>query len=368
MSNTIKKWSILAFLVIICIFLYIVREVTIPFIISFILVYLLAPIVDFITKQKLFGKNFSRGFSVIIIYIFFFVFLFVVLILIIPALYDDIVKLAKEIPNQINNFRKTQLPALTQFFQNISDKTGFNFELDMDKYITDYIDRVLHSSEIKVSSIAEQTKLVISGIFSALTFFLLIFIVTAFVLVDLPKILTGLKNILPEDLKQPAKELIEAINKDLSGAIRGQLIICLVNGILTTIGLLILKVKFAVTIGLIAGIFSIIPVFGSVISTIPAVLIALTQSWITALLVLIIIIIIHLIEANFLNPKIMGHSVELHPAIILFAIVVGEHFFGIIGLLIGVPIAAIIRSILKYIYYKFYYKEPLNSKPLDNSQ
>jgi len=68
-----------------------------------------------------------------------------------------------------------------------------------------------------------------------------------------------------------------------------------------------------------------------------------------------------LIEANFLNPKILGHTVELHPAIIVFSIVVGEHFFGAVGLLFGVPVAAILRSVLRYLYLT-YFAEPEEEK------
>ncbi|HEY9856883.1 MAG TPA: AI-2E family transporter, partial [Stenomitos sp.] len=147
-----------------------------------------------------------------------------------------------------------------------------------------------------------------------------------------------------------ALTLGHSIDRGLSGAIRGQLLVCLINGVLTTLGLLLLHIKFALTIGIIAGFFSLIPIFGTVISTLPAVLIALTQGWWVAVEVVLLIVVIHLIETNFLNPHVLGHHSELHPVLVLFALMVGEHYAGAIGLVFAVPVAAILRALLSFVY------------------
>jgi predicted PurR-regulated permease PerM len=126
--------------------------------------------------------------------------------------------------------------------------------------------------------------------------------------------------------------------------IRGQVAICIVNGVLTGIGLSILQVKFSLLLAVMAGVLSLIPIFGTIISTIPAVLVGLTHGFVTGVLVLGWILVIHFIEANILNPKILGDSAEIHPVIVVFALVAGEHYFGLIGALLAVPTASIVQS------------------------
>jgi predicted PurR-regulated permease PerM len=99
---------------------------------------------------------------------------------------------------------------------------------------------------------------------------------------------------------------------------------------------------------LIAGIMSIIPIFGSILSSIPAVLIGLTQSFFTAFWVLIWILLIHQIEANLLNPKIIGVAARLHPVLVVFVLIVGEHFFGLWGALLAVPTLSLTHSLFNH--------------------
>jgi predicted PurR-regulated permease PerM len=131
--------------------------------------------------------------------------------------------------------------------------------------------------------------------------------------------------------------------------IRGQLIICLLNGLLTWIGLLVLGVRYAEVLALVAGVFSLIPVFGTIASSIPIVLVALATGGIEkGLWSLAWICMIHLLEANLFNPLIMGSNAEMHPVVIVFALLAGEHAFGLWGALLAVPTASILQSCFKY--------------------
>ena len=131
------------------------------------------------------------------------------------------------------------------------------------------------------------------------------------------------------------------IDIGLAGVVRGQVLICLVNGVLTFIGLIILGVKFPVMLSTLAAVMSLIPIFGSILSSIPIVFVALTTGFMTGVGALLWIIGIHLVEANLLNPKIMGESAKIHPALVVFVLVAGEHFYGIVGALFAVPITSV---------------------------
>ena len=111
----------------------------------------------------------------------------------------------------------------------------------------------------------------------------------------------------------------------------------LINGVLSAVGFAFVGLKYWPVLALVATIFSLIPIFGSIASAIPAVALGLTQSLGTALFVLAWIVGIHQLEANVLNPKIMGDAAKIHPVLVIFSLLVGEHFFHIVGALLAVP-------------------------------
>jgi predicted PurR-regulated permease PerM len=135
------------------------------------------------------------------------------------------------------------------------------------------------------------------------------------------------------------------MDKGLAGVVRGQLMICVVNGVLTAIGFALIGLKYWPILSLVAAIGSLIPIFGSILSSVPAVAIGLTQSPATAFLVLGWIVLIHQIEANFLNPKIIGDAASLHPVLVVFVLLAGEHWFHAAGALLAVPTLSIAQSL-----------------------
>ena len=178
---------------------------------------------------------------------------------------------------------------------------------------------------------------------SVFTLFLT-FMVAAFILVDTERILSFWRSLVPKKYHLRYNDLLKSLDRGLNGVVRGQLMICFINGILTFIGLLMIGVPFAFTLGLVAMVFSLIPIFGTILSSIPIVIMGLTISLGTGLLALAWILLIHFIEGNFLNPNIMGTSAQIHPAIIVFVLVTGEHMAGIAGALLAVPVYSILQT------------------------
>ena len=172
----------------------------------------------------------------------------------------------------------------------------------------------------------------------------LVLMLAAFILIDPGRILRFLRSLFPRHYQGFYRILVKRLDHGLSGVVRGQLIICAVNGVLTGIGITLLGVPFAFTLSLLATVFSLIPIFGVLISTVPILVIALTQSLTTALLALAWILVIHFIEGNFLNPKILGDAARIHPALIVFALVVGQYMAGVAGALLAVPIFSLLQT------------------------
>jgi predicted PurR-regulated permease PerM len=187
------------------------------------------------------------------------------------------------------------------------------------------------------------------GVGKRLYMLVLVLMLTAFIVIDRKNISSFFASLPPQRHRPQYHVLMAYVDRGLAGVIRGQLLICLVNGLLTWLGLVILGIKYAAVLGFVAGVFSLIPVFGTIASSIPIVLVAITGGGLEdGVLALAWITLIHLLEANLLNPLIMGTNAEMHPVVIIFALLAGEHAFGVWGALLAVPTASIIQSCFKY--------------------
>lgn len=159
------------------------------------------------------------------------------------------------------------------------------------------------------------------------------------------KIIAFFRELWMPQMRDSFDRFIRRLDRGLSGVVRGQLFICLVNGVLSAIGFWLFGLKYWPILSVLAAVMSLIPIFGSILSSIPAVAIGLTQSPTTAFGVLAWILGIHQLEANFLNPKIIGDSAKIHPVLVVFSLLVGEHFAGISGALFAVPCMSITQTI-----------------------
>jgi predicted PurR-regulated permease PerM len=204
-----------------------------------------------------------------------------------------------------------------------------------------------HAVELfRVGQIIVQA--VAQGIF--VTFMTLM--VAAYLMQTRDEILGFLRSLPPPRARTSFERLLIRMDRGLAGVVRGQLIICLVNGILSAIGFWMFGLRYWPILAIICAVMSIVPIFGSILSTIPAVLVGLTQDFWTALWVLLWVIGIHQIESNLLNPKIIGVSAKIHPVLVVFALFVGEHYFGLWGALFAVPAVSVVQSVFQHFRYE----------------
>jgi predicted PurR-regulated permease PerM len=198
-----------------------------------------------------------------------------------------------------------------------------------------------------------RTTLVLAGkvALSVYTFFLILML-TAFIVMDRKTIASFFASLPPPKHHSAYQTLVRYVDDGLAGVIRGQLMICVVNGILTYLGLLLLGVPYAILLSTVAAVLSLIPIFGTIVSSIPIVLVALAEGLDVAVFALVWILLIHMVEANVLNPLIMGTHAEMHPVIIVFALLAGEHAFGVWGALLAVPTASILQSCFRFYLYE----------------
>jgi predicted PurR-regulated permease PerM len=216
--------------------------------------------------------------------------------------------------------------------------------------IIDFLRSILYKSTEYIR--AEFTHIVVhlQGILSKIFVFIfrlmLIFVISIFILVDANSIIRSFFRIIPLEYHAFSLLLINSMNKGIVNILIGQISICLINSVLTLIGLLVLDIDYAFLLSSIAGLLSFIPIFGSIISTIPIVIVAITKSIATSMWAIVWIFFIHSLEANLLNPKIIGSLSKLHPTLVILSLVIGEYKYGIIGALIAIPLAITISTLI----------------------
>jgi len=222
-------------------------------------------------------------------------------------------------------------------------------EFDLEEALTHSLSFSADSGGDRMEWLFELLQHLFERILETVTTLFITLMVAAFIASDVPRFVAFFYSLIPPPHRPQAERLLFTLNEGLAGVIRGQLLICFVNGILTGVGLAMLGVKFSVLLAFIAGVLSLIPIFGTIISTIPAVAVGLTDGFMTALLVLTWILVIHFVEANLLNPKILGVSAKIHPVVVVFALLAGEHSFGLIGALLAVPTVSVVQSLFLFL-------------------
>ena len=174
-----------------------------------------------------------------------------------------------------------------------------------------------------------------------------------YVLYDQAKAMRGAFSLVPARLRADALNLTRIVDDILSAYLRGQLLLCVFIFAVVTVSLMLLGVRFPAVLGLIAGVLEIIPFIGPIMGAVPAVIVATIQDPFLGLWTLLLFIGIQQLENIFLVPRISGKAVQLHPAVIMVVLVLGNQAAGFWGLLIAVPVTAIVRDVFKYLYLRF---------------
>ena len=215
---------------------------------------------------------------------------------------------------------------------------------------------------INSEKILEYVKNIID-IFSGIFDVFVSIVVSVYILLQRSSIMAFLRKFAKAVFK---KETYETVDKYFTNSnnvfftfISSQLLDAVIVGILTTIGMLLLKVKYAPLLGFLIGLFNMIPYIGAIVAVGVSILITfITGGFGQALAMSIVVIVLQQIDANIINPKILGNSLETSPLLVLFSITIGGAYFGILGMFLAVPIAVVIKTILcEYIDNKIRIKD-----------
>jgi predicted PurR-regulated permease PerM len=191
-----------------------------------------------------------------------------------------------------------------------------------------------------------QLTTLLAGTIAIVATFIVIPVVTAYLLLDLERIKRSLAAVVPEDHWRATMALFSDIDGVIGGFIRGQLLVALMIAILITIALILIHVPYPYLFGLLAGFGDLIPYVGAVAAFFPAFLSAvLTNGWVSGLLVALAFVVIYEAEGHFIAPNIVGRQVKLSAFVVIVALLIGADVAGLFGMLIAVPVAGVIRVI-----------------------
>lgn len=330
--------------------LIVFRFALLPFAIAILLAFIIEPLVDLLTKRPIFGKNVPRPVAVLVIYALTIGLLVVFGSWAVAQIGRELAKIGSVTANVIRSGEDmaVNLLASTVAFAERNNLPVSKAEIHnfFRENVTGLREELSHSTARIFSVGRDVVTSTLRGIFT--TF--LVLMLTAVFAMDRQRIQRFFFSLVPPEYQGAYGTITSGMGIGLAGVVRGQVTICLVNGVLTFLGLWLFDVKLPLLLALIATVFSLVPIFGSIISSIPIVAIALTDSVPKGVFTLLWIIGIHLVEANLLNPKIMGDAAKIHPVVVVFALIVGEHTAGIMGALFAVPIASVLLTLFKFLH------------------
>ena len=325
-----------------------------PFALGLFIVYILAPLVRWVASRDVGGgRTPPRWSAVLLVYAGLVAAVWVFSVTALPQLLEEMARIVRDAPEFFQKVRTEWVPALNlrvqQLVARVFPSEGGRPVFDLNVQLAGALRTGAESALGHATDALKLGQTLVAGVVGAFVRSVLTLMIAAFVLIDLDEIHAFFRSLAPPAQGKNYDDLLRRLDRGLAGVIRGQLTICLINGVLTFCGLWLIGVPFALILGIVAGVLSLIPIFGTIISTVPSVAIGLTQSFTTGVAVLGWILVIHFIEANFLNPKILGTSAKIHPVVVVFALLVGERSFGLFGALLAVPIASMIQTVFLFV-------------------
>ena len=329
----IKEWSLLKY----------VGEILVvisPIFIGFLIAWLFDPLV---TRME--AKKIPRVVGCIIVYVILIGVLALIGYLLIPALISQVKDFVNAAPTIFGNITDFALNIIRTF-----DGNGLISIADVKKHITSSVTELGLSigSELPTYVFAAGKAIISGGLNVVLGL-----MVGFYLLFDFNKVNNRISKFIPVSWKDGYTELTHRINTSLRNYVQGVLMVMTLVFLTQTVGLTLAGLEAPILFALFCALTDIIPYFGPYIGAIPAVIVGFTISPITGICVVISILVVQLLENNFYQPLIMGHTMKLHPVTIMVGLLIFEHFFGILGMVLATPVIACLKVFVVFFNEKF---------------
>lgn len=246
---------------------------------------------------------------------------------------------------------------VTSAAETLADNDEPVLAADLDRVAADARDRF--PGETGITEQLQTAREIGTRIFEVGLIFVLAPIIAFYLLVDLPHIGAVTRSLLPERAEDQVLHVGHRLNHTIGGYFRGQLAVAIIVGAMVSVGLAILDLPFWLIVGMIAGLFNMVPLIGPWVGAVPGVAIALTtRDFSTALWVVAIMTIAQQIDNHFISPLVMQRTTSLHPAVVMLALLAGGTLGGFFGLLLAVPVTATLKVIVGHVWRIYVLEQP----------
>lgn len=313
---------------------YVLRDVLLPFVAGMAVAYLLDPVVDRLERLKL-----GRTLATSVVLLAFFIVTIGILLLLLPLLQQQVDQFIKAVPGYVELIRERVGPKVQELMLGFDEGAAMGKLPDLAGNALKWIGNIFG-------------KLLSGGAWLANVISILVItpLVSFYLLRDWDKMVATIDGWLPRQQADAIREQMRAIDRTLAAFVRGQGTVCLILGIFYAVGLSLTGLNFGLVIGLFAGLISFVPFVGSTLGAILSVGLATAQfgSWEPVAVVAAIFIAGQAIEGNILTPNLVGDAVGLHPVWVIFALLAGGALFGFLGVLLAVPVAAVVGVLTRF--------------------
>ncbi|VBB06038.1 Hypothetical protein LUCI_1249 [Lucifera butyrica] len=320
-----------------------VTSIYLPIILAVIAAFLLNPLVSFLSKPHSWSGRFILPRSLAVLATF--LLAGCLLLLVLTFLFLPFIK-------EFNRF-VVDLPTLGLKIQNISTviEKHTNSMMHLPENVKGLTEQALSAATTYSVGLLRRIFDSILHFASQIVQLLVVPVLTYYFLKDWQSLKDHFVAVFPANLQNKLRLMIEEMGVVVSGYIRGQILTSIVIGFIVFLGMYLMDVNYPLVLGLLAMLTETIPIIGPIIGSVPAILLAYLVSPALALKVIVFYLIVHQVENHIVLPNIMGHTIELHPVLIIISLLVGGQFFGIIGMMLAVPVMALLRVIIRHLWY-----------------
>ncbi len=344
MTTESRPWFLLALLVGLGWLLYRLAPVVTPFAISAALAYLGDPLVDRLERLKLWRWMIGRTTAVVVVFVLMTAALVLVLLILVPLLREQIQHLVERAPQMLEWLLGTAVPWLQQ-------RLGLEaFQFDPHSLV-EAARKYWKEAGAALLSVLGTVSRGGQAVLNLLMNLVLIPVVTFYLLRDWDHLVAGVRALLPRRSEPVVSALFSEVDEVLGAFIRGQLLVMLALGLVYTLGLWLIGLDLAFLIGLGAGLLSVVPYLGTFAGVLAALLAATFQfgDLLHPVLVLLVFAVGQSLEGMVLTPKLVGDRIGLHPVAVIFAVLAGGQLFGFLGILLALPVAAVLNVLLRHV-------------------
>jgi predicted PurR-regulated permease PerM len=336
--------------------LWMARDSIRPFILGLLFVYLLDPPVRWLVRRGI-----RRIYAILLVYVVGIVLFVEFLALTLTPLVNEIVRFVADFPKLAENL-DGQLQKLGEFYA----------RLQIPAAIRDWIDGLINGigqggGNGGGADLSFLMPLITGAgsLLGAVFAYFILPVWVAYILKDKTSLVATFDRSLPKAWRFDSWAVIKTVERDFGQWVRGQILLGFAVGAATFVGLIVLSNvvdpifgRYAVLLSVIAGLFELVPIIGPIISAVPAVLLAATVGPVAVLAALLLYFLVQQVENNFLVPKIQGDAVQLHPAAVVFAIIIGGSLAGLLGAILALPVTAAFRDVVRYLFRRLSPDEP----------